>query len=73
MSEILADPPDPSVITCFPDPESGNVNGLSLIPRRVARAMRTGASRREAPATRGAGRAAFPIRGDACPISSPGR
>jgi hypothetical protein len=55
MSEIVADPPDLPVISCFPDPESSNFNRLILITRCIARA---GVSPREAPATRAAGRAA---------------
>jgi len=46
------------VLTCFLDVELRNFNDLVLIPLCRPRA---GASRREAPATRGAGRAAFPI------------
>src|SRR5260370_20521198 len=59
MSEIVADPPDPScyllfsgpgpVISCFLDPEFRNFNRLTLIPLGLAHAMRAGVSPREAP------------------------
>ena len=73
MPEIIADPPLIAAITCFPGLKSRNLNNLILIFCGLARATRAGASRREAPVTRAAGRPGFPIRGAGCPISRPGR
>jgi hypothetical protein len=61
------------VITCFLGLESKNLRHLDLIPSRLAGAMRTGGSPREAPAIRAGGRPVFAIPGAACPISLPGR
>jgi hypothetical protein len=61
MSEIVADPPDPSCYLLFSGPgieEFQSVDPDPSWPR--AHAIRAGVSPREAPATRGAGRAAFP-------------
>ncbi len=72
MPEIIADPLLPSCYHLFPRPETQQSQLLGpdpLLPRaRDARErFATGA-----PATRGVGRAALPIPGSACPISSPG-
>jgi hypothetical protein len=73
MPEILADPLPPSCYDLFSGPGSRNLNNLLLIPSPLARVTRGGALRREAPAIRGAGRAAFPIPSGGCPILPPGR
>lgn len=61
-----------SVVSCFRETESSNLNRLVLIPFCLARAARAGAFARAAPATRLAGRAASATPGGACPISPPG-
>jgi hypothetical protein len=55
------------VIACIPGLDSRNLNYLGLIPFRLARATRAGASPKEAPATQGAGRAASNRRRDKAP------
>ena len=38
MPEIVAEPPPPPAITCFPDPKSNRFNDLALVSLRLARA-----------------------------------
>jgi hypothetical protein len=73
MPEIVADPPASSCNRRISSLDSRNLNYLDLIPFRLARATRAGASRRKAPAIHAAGRPAFPIPSGACPILRPGR
>jgi hypothetical protein len=61
------------VITCFAEPESRNLNHLALILFFRAGGTRAAVSPKEAPETRGADRAAFPIPDGACLILRPGR
>jgi hypothetical protein len=77
MPEIVADPLLLSRCQLFLKPEMleyqcWNLNDLVLIPFCLAGATRAGALPGEAPTTRGAGRAALPTPGGACPTSSPG-
>jgi len=74
MLAIVADLPDPTCFhLLFRKAESKNLNHLVLIPSRLARATLAGVLRRDTPATRVAGRAAFAILGGAYLISWPGR
>src|SRR6266446_3634819 len=58
MPEIIADPPSPCCSPLFFGPGTEEYQSLVPDPFCLARAMRAGASPREAPATRAAGRTA---------------
>jgi hypothetical protein len=73
MPEIVADPPSLSFATCFSRRESSNLNNLVLILFCLVRATRADVSSREAPATRGGGRAASPTPSGGCSTLLPGR
>ena len=64
---------DPSCYLLFSRPGIEQFQSVDPDPFCLARAIRAGASPREAPAILAAGRAAFPIPSGACPILRPGR
>ena len=73
MSEIIADPPNPSCYRLFSGPGIEESQSVDPDPFCLARAMRRGVSPREAPAILAVGRTEFPIPSAARPILWPGR